>query len=57
MQCIEKEMLPVVHSSFTELVLWAPTKVMNLFGALLKDEFDNMAGKAEDVLKDIPKKG
>ena len=57
MQCIEKEMFPAVHSSFTELVLQAPTKVMNLFGAILKDEFDNMAGKAEDVFKDTPKKG
>ena len=57
MQCIDKEMLPVVHSSFTELVLGTLIKVMNVFGALLKDEFDNMADKAEDVLKDTPKKG
>ena len=29
----------------------ATTKVMNIFGALLRDEFDTLVEKVEDVLK------
>ena len=56
MQCIGREVLPVVQNTFNGLPFGATTKVMNIFGALLGDEFDTMVEKAEDVLKDTQQK-